>query len=46
MEYKKEFVNELNEEGWIQIIINEEYGGEGLKIQEEEEVMEEIKKQG
>lgn len=44
--YPKEFVDRLTEEGWLSILIPEEYGGSGLDISAACAVMEEIHRSG
>jgi alkylation response protein AidB-like acyl-CoA dehydrogenase len=45
-EYPEEFVNYLTKEGWLSILIPEEYGGAGLGITEAGIILEEINRSG
>lgn len=45
-EYPEEFINALTEEGWLSVLIPEEYGGSGLGIVEASVILEEINRSG
>ncbi len=45
-EYPDEFIKALTEDGWLAILIPEEYGGSGLTIREAAVVLEEINRSG
>ncbi|TQR11815.1 acyl-CoA dehydrogenase [Psychrobacillus lasiicapitis] len=45
-EYPEEFIKALTEEGWLSVLIPEEYGGAGLGIAEASVILEEINRSG
>ncbi|MEI4768762.1 acyl-CoA dehydrogenase family protein [Psychrobacillus sp. FJAT-51614] len=45
-EYPKEFIKALTDEGWLSILIPEEYGGAGLGMAEASVILEEINRSG
>ncbi|HEX7063720.1 MAG TPA: acyl-CoA dehydrogenase family protein [Bacillales bacterium] len=46
MAYPEEFIKALTEEGWLSVLIPEEYGGAGLGIMEAGIILEEINRSG
>ena len=45
-EYPEEFIRALTEEGWLSVLIPEEYGGAGLGMMEASVILEEINRSG
>ena len=45
-EYPKEFIQALTDEGWLSVLIPEEYGGAGLGMAEASVILEEINRSG
>lgn len=45
-EYPEEFIKALTEEGWLSVLIPEEYGGAGLGMAEASIILEEINRSG
>ncbi|MFZ3579364.1 acyl-CoA dehydrogenase family protein [Virgibacillus sp. DJP39] len=45
-EYPEEFIKALTEEGWLSVLIPEEYGGAGLGLTEAGVILEEINRSG
>lgn len=45
-EYPEEFIQTLTEEGWLSVLIPEEYGGAGLGMTEAGAILEEINRSG
>src|SRR5690625_5948807 len=45
-EYPEEFIEALTEEGWLSVLIPEEYGGSGLGMLEAGIILEESKRSG
>lgn len=46
MAYPEEFIQKLTEEGWLSVLIPEEYGGAGLDMLEAAIILEEINRSG
>ncbi|MBI3797151.1 MAG: acyl-CoA dehydrogenase family protein, partial [Deltaproteobacteria bacterium] len=44
--YPEQFVQELNEAGWLAALIPEQYGGSGLSMKEASVILEEINRSG
>ena len=45
-EYPEEFIQALTDEGWLSVLIPEEYGGAGLGLAEASAILEEINRSG
>lgn len=46
MAYPEEFIEVLTKEGWLSVLIPEEYGGAGLGVLEASVILEEINRSG